>query len=228
MPSAYPRSPKLVKGALVVYESHAPGPPQKVIAFQYNPEQLSRTLEKREPEKKRGGAGGDKEDVYRVQGPPKETFKLTVQLNAADQLAEPDDHPTVREHGLLPVLAALEMLLYPTNAQVMQNEALAQGGKVQISPADLPLTLLVWGRSRVLPVLLTSFSVTEELFDPALNPIQVKVELGLQALTYMELKATSQGRDIYMAYQKQKEQLAAMHQPDEEERRTVTSFIPSR
>ncbi len=210
-----------------MYESQTPGPPPKIIVFQYNPDQLSRTLEKRAPEPKKGSAGGAKEDVLRAQGPPVENIKLTVQLSAADQLAEPAQHQAVVENGLLPVLATLEMLLYPTNAQVLQNAALAGKGKVQVSPADLPLTLLVWGKSRVVPVLMKSFSVTEEAFDPALNPIQAKLELGLQVLTYMELKAASQGRDIYMAYQQQKEQLAKLHQSSNEESQTVSGFLPS-
>ena len=83
MPSEFPRSPKLLKGALVVYESQSPGPPPKIIVFQYNPEQLERKLENRAPEKKRGANA--KEDVLRVAGPPKETITLTVVLNAADQ-----------------------------------------------------------------------------------------------------------------------------------------------
>ncbi len=212
MPSDFPGSPKLLKGALVVYESHTPGSAAKVIAFQYNPEQVSRTLKKRDLEKKQGSRGAAQEDVLRAQGPPEETVKLSIVLNAADQLEEPEQNENVVTHGLHPVLATLEMLLYPTNAQVLQNEALADGGEVQLNPADLPLTLLVWGKSRVVPVLLNSFSVTEEAFDQALNPIQAKVEIELQVLTYIELKPTSQGRDVYLSYQTIKEKLASKHQ----------------
>jgi hypothetical protein len=104
------------------------------------------------------------------------------------------------------------MLLYPTTFQVLQNEALSQGGAVQVKPADLPLTLLVWGKSRVVPVKIESFSVTEEAFDQNLNPIQAKVELSLMVLTYMELEKKSQGRDAYLSYQRQKEMLAQQYQ----------------
>lgn len=81
-----------------------------------------------------------------------------------------------------------------------------------MKPADLPLTLLVWGKSRVVPVLVNSFSVPEEAFDPNLNPIQAKVELGLQVLTYADLPANSMGRDIYLAHQSQKETMAQQYQ----------------
>ena len=203
-------SPQMMKGALVVYESQTPGPPPQIIVFQYNPDQLERKLENRTPEKKRGANA--KEDILRVGGPPKETITLSIQLNAADQLAEPARNQTLVDFGLLPALATLEMLLYPTTFQVLQNEALSTQGAAQIKPADLPLTLLVWGAARVVPVRIESFSVTEEAFDPDLNPIQAKVELSLSVLTYMELEKGSQGRDAYFAFQTNKELFAQMHQ----------------
>lgn len=44
MLSEFAPSPKLLKGALVVLESHKPAPPPMVLVFQYDPEQLSRSL----------------------------------------------------------------------------------------------------------------------------------------------------------------------------------------
>ncbi len=225
MPSEFPLSPKLLKGALVVYESQAPGPPPKVIVFQYNPEQLSRSLATRAAPREPSNVGGAREDVLRVLGPPVETINLSVELDAADQLEEPQRNRPVLENGLHPALATLELLLYPPTVQVQEIEAMAQRGEVQICPADLPLTLLVWGKSRVVPVLLTSFSVTEQAFDQALNPIQAKVELGMRVLTYMELQQTSVGYDAYLAYQRQKETLAQQYQPGAAESRT-RSLLP--
>ena len=63
-------------------------------------------------------------------------------------------------------------------------------------------------RSRAVPVQLTALSVTEELYDAALNPIHAKVELGLKVLTYMEFTRESVGRDTFIAHQKRKEELA--------------------
>ena len=70
-------------------------------------------------------------------------------------------------------------------------------------------------RSRVVPVRLTDFSVTEEAFDTALNPIQAKVELRMTVLTYMELKEDTVGFGAYIAYQAQKEALARLVRPGE-------------
>lgn len=217
-------SPRFCKGALVVYDSQAPGPPPQLIVFQYNPEQVKRKLENRAAKSKPGANA--KEDVLRVEGPPKESITLSIVLNAADQLAEPQQNQTVVDWGLHPALATLEMLLYPSTFRVLQNEALSQGGAAQIKPADLPLTLLVWGKSRVVPVKVDSFSITEEAFDQALNPIQAKVELGLTVLSYMELDKKSQGRDIYLSYQKQKETLAQLHQSAGDES-GVRNLIPN-
>jgi hypothetical protein len=63
----------------------------------------------------------------------------------------------------------------------------------------------------VVPVLITSFSVTEEAFDPRLNPSQARVELGMSVLTDTDLPPQSMGRNIYRAYREQKESLARLY-----------------
>ncbi len=211
MPSDFPRSPKFLKGALVAYESQFLGPVPNVIVFQYNPEQLSRTLAHRAAPPEPSNVGGAREDVLRVLGPPVETISLTIELDAADQLGEPERHPHVVAYGLLPALAALELLLYQPSGQVLQNQTLARAGTAQICPEDVPLVLFVWGPRRVVPVRLTNFSITEEAFDQALNPIRAKVELGMRVLTYAELKQTSLGYNAYLATQVQKEVLARLN-----------------
>ena len=229
MANGYTRSPKLLKGALVVYKSHTPGEKAKVIAFQYNPEQVSRSLTHGRAQtgtSTSASRGQAQEDVLRVEGPPTETINLSVILDAADHLENPEMNLSVVQNGLHPVLATLEMLLYPTSFQVLQNQNLADRGEVQLNPADLPLTLLVWGKSRVVPVLITNFSVTEEAFDTTLNPIRAKVELGLKVLNYVDLPADSAGRNIYISYQEQKENLANKHQAGAQEQR-IRGLLPS-
>lgn len=211
MSSDFPRSPKFLKGALVAYESQFLGAVPNIIVFQYNPEQLSRSLASRSAPPEASNVGAAREDVQRVLGPPVETVNLTVELDAADQLAEPETHPQIVAHGLHPALASLELLLYPSNTQVLLNQTLAQAGTAQICPTDIPLVLFVWGRTRVLPVRLTNFSVTEDAFDQKLNPIRAKVELGMRVLTFMELRETSLGYTAYLASQSQKEVLARLN-----------------
>jgi hypothetical protein len=214
MPPDFPRRPKLQRGALAVYERDEQGAKPQIIVFQYNPDQLKRALANRAPQSPPSNVGGAKEDVLRVGGPPVETINLTVALNAIDQQAGVPGLNAREEaprHGLHPALATLEMLLYPPTLRVQNNQQLAKGGAVQISSEKLPLTLLVWGESRVVPIMLTNFSITEEAFDPDLNPIQARIELGMRVLTYMELKESGLGRNAFLAYQRQKETLAQQH-----------------
>jgi hypothetical protein len=211
MPSDFPRSPRLLKGALVVYKSQTPGTQSEAtITFQYNPEQLSRSLASRSNPSEASDIGAAREDAMRVIGPPVETINLTVTLDATDQLEQPDRNPVTVRYGLHPTLALLELLLYPPTPTVEEIERLAAQGEVQLKPADLPLVLLVWGESRVVPVMLTSFAVTEQAFDPKLNPIRAEVRLGMRVLTYMEFPKKSVARDAFLAYQRKKEELAKL------------------
>lgn len=215
MPAESPLRPNLLKGALAVYPTHTPGSqPSRLIVFQYNPDTMKRTIAHRAiTPPAQGGSGSAKEDLLRVAGPPVETLSMTVELHAADQLEEPDLNAAVAAHGLHPALAALELLMYPPTLSAQRIEELAAAGQVQVSPADLPLVLLVWGVSRVVPVKLTGFSVAEDGYDTWLNPISAKVELTMTVLTYVEFTASSIGRDAFIAYQKAKESLAQLHHP---------------
>src|SRR5262249_60120840 len=117
--------------------------------------------------------GGDRSEALRLKGPPVETIKLDAEIDATDQLEIADG--TATQVGLHPQLAVLELIVYPTSAQLQSNNSLAQAGTLEIVPMETPLTLFVWSKQRILPVRLTDFSITEEAFDPALNPIRAKV-----------------------------------------------------
>lgn len=224
MPSDFIGRPRFLRGALVVYESQdAGGPPPKVLGFQYNPETVKRTLERKAVEAK-GGGQPSKEDLLRAQGPPSEQIVMTVTLDASEQLEEADSNSTAVESGIYPILSTLKMLLYPSSAKIEEVKSLAGAGEVQISPADLPLVLLVWGESRVVPVLITGFTINESGFDVKLNPITATVELNMKVLTYLELKAGSVGRDAYLAYQQHKERHAQSLQPDRNEK-TIRDLV---
>ena len=77
---------------------------------------------------------------------------------------------------------------------------------------EAPLSLFVWSKNRVLPVRITELSVTEEAFDPNLNPIRAKVSLGMQVLSIDDLGFDHRGGSLFMSYLQQKEALAAKHQ----------------
>ena len=210
MASEFPRRPRLEKGALLVYESNEPNAPlTQKIEFLYNPEQIRRSFAPRAPQQQRQQTGAP-QDVLRVAGPPVETITLSIVLDATDQLEQPQANQMVAQNGLHPMLATLELLMVPTTQRMNTIEQQAADGAVQVSEASTPLVLLAWGRSRVVPVLLSSMTVTEELFSPRLDPIRARLELGLRVLTWVEFSSASAGRDAYFGYQKKKEELARL------------------
>jgi hypothetical protein len=223
----FPRSPKLLKGAFALYKEDSSTSPGSLVIFQYNPEQVRRSLANRTPQQQPGTGGGQgaREDVRRVAGPPVETISLSIVLNAADQLEAPNENELTAAKGLYPALAALEMSMYSPAMMSEQLSQLAAAGEVTVEPASLPMTVLVWGESRVVPVSITSFSIVEEAFDPRLNPIRAKLDLGLKVLTSLEFPNSSLGRDSYIAYQKNKEQLAARYSNTSDDTQ-IRKFLP--
>jgi hypothetical protein len=130
-------------------------------------------------------------------------------LVATDQLEFPAQNPLATRYGLHPQLAQLEMLINPSVETLQRDDALANAGTLEIIPLEQPLTLFVWSSTRVVPVRLTEFSVTEEAFDPNLNPIRAKVSLGMRVLNVDDLGFEHPGGRIFMTYLGNKEQLAS-------------------
>jgi hypothetical protein len=89
------------------------------------------------------------------------------------------------------------------------DDNMANSGALEIIPLEQPLTLFVWSKSRVVPIRLTDFSITEEAFDPNLNPIRAKVSLGMRVLNVDDLGFQHPGGRLFMSYLTNKEQLAS-------------------
>ncbi|MFG3701380.1 hypothetical protein ACGF5C_26235 [Micromonospora sp. NPDC047620] len=73
---------------------------------------------------------------------------------------------------------------------MIENAALLLTGAIEILPAQGPLTLLVWGPGRALPVRIEGISIVEQAFDPELFPTRASVDLSARVLSYA-LKARS-------------------------------------
>jgi hypothetical protein len=206
--STFPGSPHLLKGGIVLIDPDS-GALQRIITLQYNPDTLTRSLQVQsvDPSSK------DRSEALRLKGPPIETFKLEAEIDATDQLEFPDQNPVAPQLGIYPQLAALETIVYPTSAQLLNTNALAQAGTLEIAPMEAPLTLFVWSKNRVVPVRITDFSITEEAFDTALNPVRAKVSLGMRVLSVDDLGFDNKGGNLFMVYQQQKERLAAKSNP---------------
>lgn len=201
--SGFPNSPRLVKGGIVTMDPDTSAV-QSVIALQYNPDSLSRTLQIQAVP---GGQDGVRVDALRLRGPAVETIKIEAELDATDQLEQ--QNATAMQYGLQPQLAQLEMLVNPTVETLESDDSLANAGTLEIIPLEQPLTLFIWSKSRVVPVRLTDFSITEEAFDPNLNPIRAKVNLGLRVLSVDDLGFQHPGGRMFMTYLTNKEQLAS-------------------
>lgn len=198
--TSFPGSPKLIKGGIVLIDPES-GTVIRSIPLQYNPDTLSRTLQV-----KGIGESGDRSQALRLKGPPTETIKLDAEMDATDQLEVAEG--TAIEVGLHSQLAALEILVYPTSGQLQSNNNLAAAGTLEIAPMEAPLALFIWSKNRILPVRITDFSITEEAFDPALNPIRAKVSLGMRVLSVDDLGFSHRGGSLFMTYLQNKEQLA--------------------
>jgi hypothetical protein len=199
-----PLAPRLLKGGLVEVDPET-ARVLRVIALQYNPDTLTRTLQVQAS----GGEGGDRSQALRLKGAAVETIKLEAEIDASDRLEDPASNPDTVALGIHPQLAALESLVHPRADALQTNDALAGSGVLEVLPLEAPLTLFVWSKQRIVPVRITDLSVTEEAFDAALNPIRAKVSIGLRVLSVDDLGFRHRGGTLFMGYLRTKESLAA-------------------
>lgn len=187
--SASPVRPKLASGAIVVA-----GPAGEMITFQYNPEQVTRRIEPQMV-----GGQGEHSHGVRFVGAPKETVELQLRFDAIDGL-ESGDSVTER-FGIANRLAQLELLGYPDIDSVRRRDALLAAGTIEIIPEFAPLTLLVLGSNRSMPVKIESMAITEQSFDTDLNPIRATVDVAFHVLTYSDVLPSNPAYGQFVQYQ---------------------------
>lgn len=197
-----PISPRVMRGGIVSLDPDT-GIPRGLIVLQYNPDTLARRLVPHTV-----GDTPDRSEIMRLKGPPVETITVTAEIDATDQLAAPGDNPLALAVGIQPQLAALEMLVYPSSVDLIVNEALTLLGTIEIVPMQSLLAVFVWNATRITPVRINSISITEEAFDPNLNPIRAKVALEMRVLNVNDTGFLNPAGALYMVYQIEKEALA--------------------
>jgi hypothetical protein len=190
----------------VCFDQTQANPVPEVILFQYNPESLTRSLQ---PQAAAAPTESATSEPFRLKGPPVETINLDLELDATDMLEHPDQNQDTVSMGIHPQIAALEKTLYPKSSEVISNAGLASQGTLEIAAPEGPFTIFVWGQKRVLPVRITEFRITEEAYDPNLNPIRAKVSLGMRVLSYADLVSTHPGYSLFLAHQMDKESIAS-------------------
>jgi hypothetical protein len=196
-------SPRLLRAGLVEVD-RSTLQIRNVIALQYNPDTLSRTVQLQST----GADGGNRSEALRLRGAAVETISFDAEIDATDALEDPDGNPTAAEVGIHPQLAALEALAHPRVAALTENDALAAAGMLEILPLESPLTVFVWSKQRVVPVRLTELRITEEAFDTSLNPIRAKVSIGVRVLSVDDLGFDHPGGRVFLAHLSTKEALA--------------------
>ncbi len=196
----------LLKGALVEMMPTFLGSLPNLIVFQFNPETMTHTWTQPHP---LADPGTDSGNPLAVKGMPGESFSFTLSLDSDDDIARGGAVAgrIAQATGIYARLAALEMLLYPTGSSGSSlfgtaSAALNLGGAgfttspPSLTSADVtrtvpdstvPVVLFVWGPGRIVPVRVTSLTVTEKLYDTALNPTHADVALSLDVLTPEEI-----------------------------------------
>jgi hypothetical protein len=193
-------SPLVRQGAIMSLDP-VTGVPLSAIMLQYNPDTLTRSLKPQAV-----GEEPDRSEILRLKGPPIETIKCEVEIDATDQLDAAD--PVAMSLGIQPQLSALELLVYPSSTVLLTNEALSLVGTIEILPMDSALTVFAWSRQRITPVRITDLDITEEFFDPQLNPIRAKVSLGMRVLSVSDVGFLTPAGALYLSYQLAKEAMA--------------------
>ncbi len=215
-----------LRGALIEYGDEFLGSIPNIVLFQFNPEQLARTIHI--PQRATAASNSNKTRTSapdQTSAPPSEEFSLTAKFSAADDLGEGGARSAIpRLFGIGPQIAALEKMVYPPAAlggaagQAVDKAgdaiSSAVGGDAPTRPIPreaLPRILFIWGRSRVLPVTLKSLSITEQKFDFLLNPVQAEIEIGLSVVTFANNSTDTIGKGA-LAYSKAiKEEQAVMN-----------------
>lgn len=189
----------LSKGALHILP--ASGGNGQSIVFQYNPDKVQRQIK---PKIVGGQPGGHSANI-RFGTAPEETYTMQVEIDALDNLPSKAQARAAVTDGIYPMLSALELLMYPTLTEVQSNQSQMNNGTLQVAPYTAPQVLLNWGKKRIVPVVVESYSVEEQMFDKALNPIRASIQLALRVITYDDVLPSSNNYQSFVSYQRFKE-----------------------
>ena len=180
---------RVVKGAFIVHTY--PDLTPKKINFEYNPVCVQRSIVFESTATGVPVESGQ----HRLKGQPVETISFEIEFDATDQLEQPERRGA--SSGVYPQLAAIETIM-------RQQKAVTR------SRNKAPYVVLFLGVNRTMPVHLTSYSVTEQDFDPNLNPIRAKVSISMRVLTANDFAQNHPARKVYLDYLKRLEGIATL------------------
>ncbi len=179
---------KTAKGMLFEY---ALSLPPLVVAFDFNPESLTRTrtvsidsssmpiIDFKTP--------GEANRIAQGASVAAETISFDILLDATDKLSDTSDpmHAVAVVSGIEPEIAALRSMLEPKVSgpgpfQIMSS--LGGGGQhAHERDEHLSILLFVWG-THILPVFMTNLTIEEQAHLPSLKPYRAKASISLQVI----------------------------------------------
>ena len=194
--------PKLVKGGLVVLDPES-GAVRRTIALQYNPDTITRTYQ---VQGVGGEGGGERAQPFRLEGPGDRVdqasrrrstrpMRSSSRIRTRTRCASASRRSSPRSKR--------SSIRRPRELETLNG--LSKSGTLEILPPEAPLVLFVWSANRVVPVRVTEFSITEEAFDPQLNPLRAKVSLGLRVMTTDDLGFDHRGAGVFLSYLRTRE-----------------------
>jgi len=206
MASGLNNQPKLRRGALVDIDPNIA--PPLIVQFQFNPETLqrSRSVTIRDPGPREGReaeapAGQQLGEAQATPSDP-ETISLDIRFDATDRLEQGD--LVTRQFGVLPELAALEMMAAP-RAPLPLAASLGLSGHVGLGgQQQTPVLVFVWGRFRTMAVRLTQLSIQETEFSAQLDPTRVIASVTLRV---------EEGANVYTKFSAAQRLLALRNAP---------------
>lgn len=196
-----------MKGVLIHYSTEKIVPIIKnVVFFQFSPDSVRREIII--PPKNL------KAETGQASTEPVEKMTFTAQFDSAGHLNAGDALAVTL--GIGPQLAALEKLVYPLTKDtsgigyVLDKVAELIPDKKCDSTSPIPRQkypqiLLVWGLTKILPVIISSLTITELRYDKMLNPIRGEVSISLDVLPINScmdevakgaLKVTNNSKDL--------------------------------
>ncbi|MEX1362881.1 MAG: hypothetical protein AB1Z98_07135 [Nannocystaceae bacterium] len=207
--SVFPGQPRTLRGAIVSVNLLSLLPVD-VILFEINPHTLTRSFEV-----KPGISGAE---AGQVGASPAESIKVEVEIVGTDEQGS---------LGVASRVAALENLVTPSAAQTIANLVLLNVGTIEITPPSTRLTLFVWGPQRVVPVVITELSVTEERHDVDLTPLVARVSLGMRVLNWDDVGQFHPAFGLSLSHQLRKEALVMLSRVRSLQRVLGTSALPT-
>jgi hypothetical protein len=181
------------RGRGIEYSGDFLGPIPNLVVFQFNPEQIARTINIPHARAQTPHESARPREPASTGVPPTESFTITAHFSAADDLGKGGAASAIpRVFGIGPQLVALEKMVYPAGpltgligaALDAIGSALGGGAKKDsarpVPRESVPRILFIWGLTRVLPVKIKTLTITEQKYDFLLNPVQAEVQIGLE------------------------------------------------